>query len=54
VIFVPETYEITGGPMGDAYNAILEGTPPQAAMDEAAAAIQDGLDKNWETWEQIK
>lgn len=53
-IFVPGFYAITGGPMGDAYNAILEGTPPQEAMDEAAAAIQDELKKAWETWDQIK
>jgi multiple sugar transport system substrate-binding protein len=54
VIFVPGYYEVTGGPMGDAYNLIIEGTEPQAAMDEAATAIQDSLDKTWETWEQIK
>jgi ABC-type glycerol-3-phosphate transport system substrate-binding protein len=53
-VFVPGFYEITGGPMGDAYNQMIEGAEPQAAMDEAAAVIQDDLDTAWETWEQIK
>lgn len=55
VIFVPGIYEITGGPMGDAFNQIIEGSmEPQDAMDEAAAAIQADLDQAWETWDQIK
>jgi multiple sugar transport system substrate-binding protein len=54
VIFVPGLYEITGGPMGDAFNQMLEGADPQAAMDEAALAVQDGLDTAWETWESIE
>ena len=53
-IFVPGFYEITN-PLGDAFNLIVEGqATPQAAMDEAAVQIQDSLDKQWETWEQIK
>jgi multiple sugar transport system substrate-binding protein len=55
VIFVPGFYEITGGPAGDAFNAMVEETSsPQEAMDAAAQQIQDGLDKAWETWEQIE
>jgi multiple sugar transport system substrate-binding protein len=53
-IFVPGYYEISG-PLGDAYDAIVDGQKsPQAALDEAAEAVQDSLDKQWETWEQIK
>jgi multiple sugar transport system substrate-binding protein len=54
VIFVPGFYEITG-PMNDAFNAMVENQKqPQEAMDEAAAQIQDSLNKAWETWNQIK
>ncbi|HMP38891.1 MAG TPA: sugar ABC transporter substrate-binding protein [Roseiflexaceae bacterium] len=54
VIFVPGFYEITGGPLGDAYNAIIEGMPAQEALDEAASLIQEDLDKAWVTWDQIR
>jgi multiple sugar transport system substrate-binding protein len=53
-IFVPGFYEIAG-PLVDAYAAIVEKqSSPKQAMDEAAAAVQDGLDKQWETWEAIR
>jgi multiple sugar transport system substrate-binding protein len=54
VIFVPGFYEITGGPVEDAFNAMIEGAPAQEALDEAAALIQDDLDTAWETWDQIQ
>ncbi len=55
VIFVPDIYSFAGGPLGDAYSQILEGTKtPQEAMDEAAKLMQSDLDKAWTTWEQIK
>jgi multiple sugar transport system substrate-binding protein len=55
VIFVPNIYAFAGGPLGDAYSQILEGTKSsQEAMDEAADLLQSDLDKAWETWEQIK
>lgn len=53
-VFVPGFYEING-PLDDAFNAIVEGQKqPQEAMDEAAAQVQDSLDKAWETWDKIK
>ena len=53
-VFVPGVYEIMD-PMGDAYNAIVEGDmTAKEALDDAAVQIQESLDKNWETWEQIK
>jgi multiple sugar transport system substrate-binding protein len=53
-VFVPGFYEING-PLDDAFNAIIEGQKqPQEAMDEAAAQIQDSLNKAWETWDKIK
>lgn len=53
-VFVPGFYEISG-PLGDAYAAIVENqSAPKQAMDDAAAAVQDALDKQWETWEAIE
>ncbi len=53
-VFVPGFYAITG-PIGDAFNLIVEGQSSATdAMNEAALQVQDGLDKAWTTWDQIK
>jgi multiple sugar transport system substrate-binding protein len=52
-IFVPAFWDVTA-PLEDAYNQILEGVEPQAALDEAAPVMQDNLEKAWETWDQIR
>ena len=53
-VFVPGFYEITG-PIGDAFNLMVEGqSSAPDAMNEAALQVQDGLDKAWTTWDQIK
>jgi multiple sugar transport system substrate-binding protein len=54
-IFVPGYYELLGTPLGDAYTNIVDGNvPPQQALDDAAAQVQDDLDQAWQTWEQIQ
>jgi multiple sugar transport system substrate-binding protein len=53
-IFVPGFWDVTA-PLGDALTQIVEGQKTaKEALDEAAPAMQDSLDKAWETWEQIR
>ena len=41
-------------PLADAFNLIVEGDVRAAeALDEVAPRMQDSLDQNWETWDQI-
>jgi ABC-type glycerol-3-phosphate transport system substrate-binding protein len=53
-IFVPGFWDVTA-PLGDALTQVVEGQKTaKVALDEAAPAMQDSLDKAWETWEQIR
>lgn len=53
-IFVPGFWDVTA-PLGDALNLVIEGEmTAKEALDEAAPAMQDTLDKAWETWESIQ
>jgi multiple sugar transport system substrate-binding protein len=51
-IFIPERWD-TYGPLWDAWDLVAGGEKDaQTALDEAAGAIQENLDKAWETWEE--
>jgi multiple sugar transport system substrate-binding protein len=52
-MFVPGFWDVVA-PLGDAFNLIAEGeTTASDALDEAAPRMQESLDQNWETWEQL-
>jgi len=54
VLFLPAGIFSIDGPIWDAFGAIVEGDlTTQEALDEAAPAMQQNLDRAWETWEQI-
>ena len=45
----------TFGPFFDAWGYTLDGEKtPQEALDDAAAAIQENLDRAWENWDEQK
>ena len=52
-VFVPGFWDVVA-PLADAFNLIVEGDVTAAeALDEVAPRMQDSLDQNWETWDQI-
>lgn len=51
MVFVPNRWDVAG-PYYDAWGFVLDGSKTaQEALDDAAPAIQDNLDKEWEAWE---
>jgi hypothetical protein len=54
-VFIPEWY-LVSGPVAEALNGLMleDGLSAQEALDEVAPLVQDVLDENWETWEQIE
>ena len=53
-IFIPNKWD-TFGPFFDAWGYTLDGEKtPQEALDDAAAAIQENLDRAWENWDEQK
>ena len=53
-IFIPNKWD-TFGPFFDAWSYTLDGEKtPQEALDDAAAAIQENLDRAWENWDEQK
>jgi multiple sugar transport system substrate-binding protein len=54
-VFIPEWY-LVRGPVDEALNGLMieDGLSAQEALDEVAPLVQDVLDENWETWEQIE
>ena len=52
-VFVPGYWDVVS-PLEDAYNLIVEGEATAAEiLDEVAPRMQDTLDQNWTTWDQI-
>ena len=52
LVFVPERWDVAG-PYYDAWGFVIGGEKTaQEALDEAAPAIQENLDKAWEVWEK--
>ena len=52
LVFVPNRWDVAG-PYYDAWGFVLGGEKTaQEALDEAAPAIQENLDKAWEDWEE--
>jgi multiple sugar transport system substrate-binding protein len=52
-IFVPGYWDVVS-PLEDAFNLIVEGEATASQiLDEVAPRMQDNLDQNWETWDQI-
>jgi ABC-type glycerol-3-phosphate transport system substrate-binding protein len=54
-VFIPEWY-LVSGPVEEALNGLMveDGLSAQEALDEVTPLVQDVLDENWETWEQIQ
>lgn len=53
-VFVPGYWDVTDS-LWDAFALIVEGDrTAQQALDEAAPDMQDTLDRNWETWDDIE
>jgi len=53
-IFIPNKWD-TFGPFFDAWGYTLDGEKTQQeALDDAAAAIQENLDRAWENWDEQK
>jgi ABC-type glycerol-3-phosphate transport system substrate-binding protein len=53
-IFVPGYWDVVS-PLEDAFNLIVEGEATASQiLDEVAPRMQDSLDQNWETWDQIR
>jgi multiple sugar transport system substrate-binding protein len=51
MIFVPNRWDVAA-PYYDAWGFVLDGSKTaQEALDDAAPAIQENLDKEWEAWE---
>lgn len=50
--FFPGTFWLVFGPLYDAFAVTVDGESAQAALDEAAPAIQENLDKVWEKWDR--
>ena len=51
--FVPGYWDVVS-PLEDAFNLIVEGEGTASeVLDEVAPRMQDSLDQNWETWDQI-
>ena len=52
-IFVPGYWDVVS-PLEDAFNLIVDGEATASQiLDEVAPRMQDSLDQNWETWDQI-
>ena len=52
LVFVPDRWDVVG-PYYDAWGFVIGGEKAaQEALDEAAPAIQENLDKAWSAWEQ--
>ena len=52
-IFVPDYWDVVP-PLEDAFNLIVDGeTTAAAVLDEVAPRMQDSLDQNWRTWDEI-
>jgi maltose-binding protein MalE len=50
MVFVPNRWDVAG-PYYDAWGFVLDGEKTaQEALDDAAPAIQENLDKAWEDW----
>lgn len=54
-VFIPEWYFVYDH-LAEALNGLMleDGLSAQEALDEIAPIVQDDLDQNWETWEQIQ
>ena len=54
-VFIPEWYFVLDH-LAEALNGLMleDGLSAQEALDEIAPIVQDKLDENWETWEQIQ
>jgi multiple sugar transport system substrate-binding protein len=54
-VFVPEWFFVFDH-LSEALNGLMieDGLSAQEALDEIAPIVQDELDENWETWEQIQ
>ena len=51
LVFVPDRWDVIG-PYYDAWGFVIGGEKSaQEALDEAAPAIQENLDKAWDAWE---
>jgi multiple sugar transport system substrate-binding protein len=52
-MFVPGFWDVVA-PLGDAFNVVAEGEATASeVLDEVAPRMQDTLDQNWQTWEQL-
>ncbi|HEY7400247.1 MAG TPA: sugar ABC transporter substrate-binding protein [Actinomycetota bacterium] len=52
LVFVPNRWDVVG-PYYDAWGFVLDGSKTaQQALDDAAPAIQENLDKAWEVWNE--
>jgi multiple sugar transport system substrate-binding protein len=51
-IFIPGFWDVVP-PLEDAYNQMVEGETTSAVLDEVAPRMQDSLDQNWATWDQL-
>ena len=50
--FVPNRWDVAA-PYYDAWGFVLEGDKTaQEALDDAAPAMQENLDREWEAWEE--
>jgi multiple sugar transport system substrate-binding protein len=52
-IFIPSFFDVVL-PLEDAFNLMVEGEATSAVLDEVAPRMQDSLDQNWETWDQLE
>jgi multiple sugar transport system substrate-binding protein len=52
-LFIPNRGDVSEGPFYDAWGLVLSGeATAQEALDDAAVAIQENLDKEWADWEE--
>jgi multiple sugar transport system substrate-binding protein len=52
MVFVPNRWDVAG-PYYDAWGFVLEGSKTaQEALDDAAPAMQENLDREWEAWDE--
>lgn len=51
-ISIPGYWDVVS-PLEDAFNLMADGEATSAILDEVAPRMQDSLDQNWATWDQI-
>jgi multiple sugar transport system substrate-binding protein len=51
-IEIPGYWDVVS-PLEDAFNMMVDGEATSAVLDEVAPRMQDSLDQNWATWDQI-